>query len=1053
MSANQILDATKATVEQFCEAEKEKGNDISQMLTLKTMINDYISPSSPNPPEESKSKIPIVNVYEDELDSDGDEIVFFTQESGEKLEIVDTSDCEGMIDSINGYEKGELFSYPCITFYENSEFVSGGFLNKTVFEEGKINILSAPMGSGKTYALSSFVTSLSSEKLVNPKVLIICPRISLVNTMAEKFGYISYSDNNNYKHANWIPCSFVTTMNSAHYLIPHIKNYDCLIIEEIASNIDSLISSITSMKMKDGFCQLVNLFISFMHKDKEQKRTLIFTDAIITKRELNFILFDRKIKDGAVNLKKYIPRSEEVKKKKRAVIYDSSTAWIRDLFTCCQTGNVVCGFSSKSYMEDLAKCIAFQSDELLTKIGLLESSDLYSLEKVICTLSSKSDPVERNEFLCDPDGFMGRGKRCVFHTSVVSSGVSVTKECHVFFQVGHNLSPVDIIQMIGRCRKPLSINILVEGSAKIDTFLSEDAIYEFFSKGLKGNTPEADSILKMLSFKKKNLGDIRSKTMSDRLKRVFTETVLAKYNLCKNTAEEVKKYLRVDSPYWFFKILVSPKKIPVFKEDLNKWASRLQHTAAGNYSSYKEISGLTAYHEEINRKTEEYELVNNINSLPFTVEKSFLLDGISRLRHDHLIRYMQTFGFGSWVHYFYYNLYPDSESEENSVYSGMNLYKCSYELLNILCMGSPEGMFSTNSETGTRVIFLKDFKDVERVFMIDYYKVVSFYELFYEWACKWKIFLISHLKSTVFENMIKGTSRSITVMTNLLNNFLNYLGIFSIKNHERLEKNNDPKRKTPGIAKKRLSSVLSTSKEKYGHAFREEFCFKPGEGESDFIRCTRFAPEIQLLKVYHETSHRYFWKMIRSSSLYAHPLAKSLGVIPKENYIPLENVRKLLKVMHSECKYATMIPSFWFNAVQDTSKKCETIFFKCLIKSEKCFRFCRQEEMVAAYKLILLPPENRDSRMEESVKASRNPFTPYLHVERTTVLGKRVETSLSKDLFSGGGTPPNSPENIDQENQYFEGDDEELIDNLGHVTVPRKIRKALELKLQRKTFD
>ena len=909
------------------------------------------------------------------------------------------------IEELLRQKTGDLFGRPCEIFSEESGMVSRGYLNERVFERGKINILSAPMGSGKTTSLFSAIEKFSEGYLSPPNVLIICPKISLVCSMSARSGYLSYRDGTDYKKGRWMPKSFVVTMNSCYHLLPHISKYDILIVEEIASNLESCISSITNMTMKNGFCQLIDAFIRAMNKDTTRTLTAIFSDAIITERELSFIMESRTIPLERITLKKYIPGGEDIRSKKKAIIYKGSREWIRDLFLTTQKDKVICGFSSKSYMEDLGKCLAYLSEDLLFKLGLYEdNAHSFFINTDICTMSSKSDGVEKNEFLENPDEFINEKKRCVFHTSVVSSGVSINTPCHVFFQVGYNLSPVDIIQMIGRCRNPLSINILVEGSVdKPIEELNEDMVQEFFKQGLKDNVPQAKGILKMLDLRKKNTALLRKEKMSERLVNLYTSSVMAKYRLCKNTLGEVKKYLKIDSPHWTFEYIDKKGQAPITRDEVREYACSLQHTAAGGTVSYKGVDGLTAYHREVDNKIKEYDLMNNIKHAKFAVENSFLLNGIQQLKHDHLVRFMESVGFGSWIQYFYFNLYPNSEEEENSISSGINLYKCSFQLLNVLCMGNTRGVFTTNSFTDTRVIWLSDFNVLEKVFTIDYLKVFTAYEFFRKWAMDWRGFLSFHLGQKVMEGVFEKDAKSIAKIINLVVAFLTYIGISCIKKHERVQDYKKPDRKTPPISKRRPMSVSASCKEIYEHAFLEENVYKFSEKEEkeNCIRCHRFIPDIQSLKIYQEVSHRYFWKCFKSTSTMTHPLVKSLGTITKECIIPLKNIKTIVSEMYNRCKESTQTPSFWFNSIQEQSKKCEAVFLGALRDSSQYFSFIKDSTIIYNCQWMVVTPKQMDKSMEVRVVDGRNPFLPYMYKGYENKEKQEVVPKEHPELFRG----------------------------------------------------
>lgn len=135
----------------------------------------------------------------------------------------------------------------------------------------KVNILSSPMGCGKTHAISHFIAANKFNK-----ILFITNRVSLAETTSLSFGCTNYLHYSN----GPINCSsnIVITINSIRRLV-NINEYDLIILDEFNSTLDMMGSSIVDTE--DIVMFFYNSVVNI--DNASSKRTFIISDAILPK--------------------------------------------------------------------------------------------------------------------------------------------------------------------------------------------------------------------------------------------------------------------------------------------------------------------------------------------------------------------------------------------------------------------------------------------------------------------------------------------------------------------------------------------------------------------------------------------------------------------------------------------------------------------------------------------------------------------------------------------------------------------------------------------------
>lgn len=161
-----------------------------------------------------------------------------------------------------------------------------------------INIIKAPMGSGKSTAVRNYI------KKVNPKrVLAISTRITSAGFLAESFGCASYKNLNHEIQygANDISKMdrLVISMESLHKIIvktpntqPMAQKYDVIILDEI----ESILQGFSSSTM-DGQRRNYRLL-----KDLLKRANKVFVmDALLSQHTLNYLFDTQLIREGMNN--------------------------------------------------------------------------------------------------------------------------------------------------------------------------------------------------------------------------------------------------------------------------------------------------------------------------------------------------------------------------------------------------------------------------------------------------------------------------------------------------------------------------------------------------------------------------------------------------------------------------------------------------------------------------------------------------------------------------------------------------------------------------------
>lgn len=318
---------------------------------------------------------------------------------------------------------------------------SGDYFPSHAIKKYALNVLSSPMGCGKTTAICRFISDHHFSK-----ILFITNRVTLAEITSLTFGCTNYL----HYASGPIDCnkSIVITINSIRRLI-NIRDYDLIVLDEFNSTLDMMGSTIVDTE------EIVRFFLEKIINidDAVVKRTVIVSDAILPKDSKDFInkMF---LKDnfGSFNINEvsFYPNIKKLPFENVFICDDIDTIFISIIRALVKKKKIVVLTNCTKLCAVFVSLCHINCVELLTKLNIRLKERLnFSYSIFSSETKNKVYETVQNSFVDVKDDLL-------IFSPIMDSGISienidVDEVFGVFCGVTNTVS--SMVQMCGRIRK------------------------------------------------------------------------------------------------------------------------------------------------------------------------------------------------------------------------------------------------------------------------------------------------------------------------------------------------------------------------------------------------------------------------------------------------------------------------------------------------------------------------------------------------------------------------------------------------------------------------
>lgn len=341
--------------------------------------------------------------------------------------------------------------YTILSNSDDTMVTEGGYLTDKVFQVGKLNVVRAAMGCGKTQAAKTFVEKLTADNAPEGvKVLVICNRKSLSTLAATTFDADHYLVCRPYDSA---PCQrYVICINSLAKLpVAQLDSYDVVIFDELSGTIGNVVSPLVAIRDKNQLLSIVKHLLNPNRRAGGNSRTVMVMDATLGDREMQLISSLADV-DTYLNMTIYLPDVAlhplpaivAEPHMKQHLIDIVNMAWFSNRKFLIAT-------SGKDFVASLMKLIAIGSDKLAEFLGIRNRDDKRKVN--ILWFDADMDKTRMDNYLLNQDQMLQYD--IVVYTPVLLSGVSVTvKGFYKLFVVAclGTVTASGLVQMMRRWR-------------------------------------------------------------------------------------------------------------------------------------------------------------------------------------------------------------------------------------------------------------------------------------------------------------------------------------------------------------------------------------------------------------------------------------------------------------------------------------------------------------------------------------------------------------------------------------------------------------------------
>lgn len=814
---------------------------------------------------------------------------------------------------------------PCMEFDSTCGLFDANYLSPGVFDIPKqIIALKAPMGTGKTTALFTYLGDKNVEMGGKLRYLIICPTKSLITSICEKYGCSNYSHFSGYIQE----ClNLVITPNSLWRCQSIIANYDVIILDEVEGSMRSLVSSIMSVKQLQSFVTCINIYYNEMKKNNSKK--IILMDALLKDESIDFFIKERDIalSNGLQNyiiLNAYPEETETFKLRKRILYFKKFNDMVRELLIATRSGDpVIASFSDKELMESLARLINAPSFDFLTRIGIMQPDNYGQIKVITCSTSTSKDASDErsiNAFVADPDGFLEKNK-ILFHTSVVQSGVSVKIPARVFVFAKSFLMSDTIVQMMGRVRNPIGrVNLNIDQGDSGLKFIKKEEIEETFLNYINGTKSERsafvfDNVMStLMGYKKFTTKPLISAMDDPRIARLFSNQVMGQFRMRAEPFDELQRCLTMDAKCWDWQTYgkpCTPVGGPLTTKDLITMAQN-NDKYDGKFRKILNQRGICVNRDHVEQCVKNYGLLGLKDFDNFQVYPDILTRGFDFIKQDELELFTVTFGFGSFILAELVRYSPNA-SEIRSCSSFHAIYLAVFDLIYILTCGTGEG-YAYNVVKDTPHIFITSPRKLCDKLEISPKSIITNFWAIAAWFETHKPALLSRGRCVQIGEYIKdfntNPTKTIKVIISDIVKFLESLGL-KFEDHGIRRQN---KRLQTSSIKTIITDSTNKSKSELYH-FIDGISLRLDEVSALDTQIPKHCWKINHshFNIYFDISIRHYCKIIADFNGYSHPKYPTLHLDIAENKKKIDDLMEIAQLLKTGVSGYVFSPSFWLH--------------------------------------------------------------------------------------------------------------------------------------------
>lgn len=345
---------------------------------------------------------------------------------------------------------------------DNNPYITPeGYINHRcaeIYQEGKLNVIGATMGTGKTYSLKYFIKNYLERN--DKMVVYVTPTKFLCRKLASDLGFLCYLDEDGL--ARWANqadgskrCSMTICINSLWKLKGCWSKIGLIVFDEFVGCLENIMGNLLTAAKRERVIRMTESLLN-PRRGNFPNATAVVMDAMLGAREMVF-LWKHVVheEEDLINVWRYYPAHVGTSLPEMVAITDRNI-WIRDLILDLQEkpsdDRLVVMTGMKDYMKDLLSLISNGDDRLMDVMGIELNEQLQQF----FWITAETDFEVLREILRDERYLNAPDKNKLAFTPVINSGASFEKnEPYNRGRLisGLHMSPRNILQMCLRCRR------------------------------------------------------------------------------------------------------------------------------------------------------------------------------------------------------------------------------------------------------------------------------------------------------------------------------------------------------------------------------------------------------------------------------------------------------------------------------------------------------------------------------------------------------------------------------------------------------------------------
>lgn len=474
-----------------------------------------------------------------------------------------------------GVRSQTLHGIPCISVYDgsiNQYLVDDTFINSdmhsTFITEGMCNIITGPMGCGKTTLIKRYV---DETKRTNPesRFLYITCLINLCRSSARKLGFKCYLDVDirEYIEDREEKGSFVICINSLPKLLyrNNYLEYTHIILDEAVGIFGMIIGTLIKPAAREHITKMLDILVN---PQSDSRRTCVVADALMGEREIDFIKTCAEVPLSKIRIWRFFPR--KLTDKLPEIVYvRSKNVWCAELVKALnKEGNrIVLPTSLKDHTYSLLTLLQHADPDIISDLNLEQDECSFMQGKAWFKVDGDTDPnllstlISRETILNDHDRFV--------YTPVLQSGVDFSRmnPYNVGFGLAGTFFPVDtFVQMLRRIRRiesgdeanraKIYVHIVGEESE-----WTEDCTIESLTQMLRDykrlTNKKKELLAKTLGIQmctRRVITDFFNTSTNENVLRMMAFTLQAAIKFKQNKEGQLRQTVKMNDPNWPYSV-------------------------------------------------------------------------------------------------------------------------------------------------------------------------------------------------------------------------------------------------------------------------------------------------------------------------------------------------------------------------------------------------------------------------------------------------------------------------------------------------------------------